>query len=638
MLSKYWTTILKYLCSSLLTVAIIQTNGDVRYIVCAFFELAAIVLFSNRFLRKYGIIGRMVNDLLCFCFNVQMLVLLFGNSYIQLVMLNNLASLRDLEGKSLLYGVGFLFVLAASCLPVNVFCFKVGKVQARYIFVMLTLSYSLVLMAVGTGYSPTLGYMKLILQQRKMVSLQKYVNDLDNTAEEFYADGVDNFRKKDEALLAQPNVILIFTEGLSQNIVDDSRNIMPNLSKLESKSLNFVNYYNHTFATYRGLSGQLYSGYQLNNLDENHLVPVQSIFSVNQYYTAFINTEPANCDFTTYLESFGFDEIVGVSSDDRTGMTDSYSDREAYDLLFDYASSLNERGENFFISVYTFGTHVSFDSVDEIYGDGEDPLLNKFYNLDCQLGTFLDKFHDSTLAENTILIFTSDHATYQDSDFTRTFPEYFRSSSMVDEIPLCIYYCGIVPEEIDANGRNSLDLVPTILDYLDINGPNYFLGTSLFSDKMANQFDTIFNEGVNLFSTKNDYITAINETNSNDVETAIQQYFVAKLQNSSEQNGTDENVFDSNIETKNLSGSSMLEIKYTPREGENYQQIWFPVWSSENDQNDKVNYVAEQNADGTWSAVVDSSNHTTGGELNIHVYGGGEEATDYLGCKAIIIS
>lgn len=49
------------------------------------------------------------------------------------------------------------------------------------------------------------------------------------------------------------NVILIFTEGLSNHIITDSRNIMPNVAALKNQTISFSNYYNHTFATYRGI-------------------------------------------------------------------------------------------------------------------------------------------------------------------------------------------------------------------------------------------------------------------------------------------------------------------------------------------------------------------------------------------------
>ena len=80
-----------------------------------------------------------------------------------------------------------------------------------------------------------------------------------------------------------------------------------------------------------------------------------------------------------------------------------------------------------------------------------------------------------------MIILTSDHASYDDQDFYLAFPKKQRKFSLLDSIPFSIYHKGIEVTEIDVNGRNSLDLVPTILDYIDISDENYFLGDSLFS-------------------------------------------------------------------------------------------------------------------------------------------------------------
>ena len=107
-------------------------------------------------------------------------------------------------------------------------------------------------------------------------------------------------------------MILIFTEGLSRSIIWDERNIMPNLRALESESLSFTNYYNHTFATFRGLIGQLYSGYQFDNLDTNGLISLQAILGKRGYQTAFINTEPSNTEFSEYLAVLPFFGAVDI--------------------------------------------------------------------------------------------------------------------------------------------------------------------------------------------------------------------------------------------------------------------------------------------------------------------------------------
>ncbi|WP_238140785.1 sulfatase-like hydrolase/transferase, partial [Streptococcus suis] len=122
-----------------------------------------------------------------------------------------------------------------------------------------------------------------------------------NVTDYFYRNTIQNARPKPDSLSATPNVVLIFVEGLSQNIVEDEREIMPNLKKFQESSLTFENYYNHTFATYRGLIGQLYSGYQLDNYESNTLTSLQGVLGDKGYQTTFINTEPNNTQFTSYL-------------------------------------------------------------------------------------------------------------------------------------------------------------------------------------------------------------------------------------------------------------------------------------------------------------------------------------------------
>ena len=77
-----------------------------------------------------------------------------------------------------------------------------------------------------------------------------------------------------------------------------------------------------------------------------------------------------------------------------------------------------------------------------------------------------------------------------------------RVNSDVDEVPLVLYYKGITPETIDVEGRNSLSLVPTILDYMDVSVPNYFLGDTLFYYKENNNsYDTVFFDNTYLLNT-----------------------------------------------------------------------------------------------------------------------------------------
>ena len=275
------------------------------------------------------------------------------------------------------------------------------------------------------------------------------------------------------------------------------------------------------------MQGQLFSGYKLNDdAQGNNLVSLQGTLKEQGYSTSFINVEPFNDDFVAYCDNLGFDQVI-VDKDNVSGYAQGMTDLEAYNLLLDSANKLHDEDDPFLLSIYTFGTHVSFDSTDDVFGDGSDQELNKFYNLDKQFGEFLKEFKASPLAKDTILIFTTDHATYADQDFTDAFPNHKRACTDLDAIPLFIYYSGIEPAKVDANGRNSLCMAPTLLDFLDINTENYFLGSSLFDEDASTEYDTIFYDASYLISTQDGEIRYLDDLEIDSFLSSVLSYFSA---------------------------------------------------------------------------------------------------------------
>ena len=109
------------------------------------------------------------------------------------------------------------------------------------------------------------------------------------------------------------------------------------------------------------------------------------------------------------------------------------------------------------------------------------------------------------MLDDTVVIWTTDHATYPTPEFNSTFQvskKYF-----VDRIPLGIYYQNMTPAVIDAKNRNSLSLAPTILDIVGIrHHRNHFLGRSLFSDEES-PFIRISNIGSDFYLLENGVVT-----------------------------------------------------------------------------------------------------------------------------------
>ena len=151
--------------------------------------------------------------------------------------------------------------------------------------------------------------------------------------------------------------------------------------------------------------------------------------------------------------------------------------------------------------------------------------------MDCQFGNFMEKFNRSNLSEDTIVIFTTDHCTYNDDAFANSFPEVQRDAIFFDRIPLFIYYKGIKPEIINADGRTSVDLGPTILDYLDISKTNYFLGDSLFRDEGDERpLERYYiGTGKDYHCVKNGVITEPTADEAEEISNLLERYYALKL-------------------------------------------------------------------------------------------------------------
>ena len=521
-------TVIKYGFSLFSAVLAFGRYGMYKYLPVLILELLIIILLGDTIHQKYPKLGYAVGSSLTALFNMQCWIFYYTKNFLNLLMLENIASVRAQSGHFLRYGLTILAIAVISYLKVVQIFGK--KVKPQSLLSVVLIFELVVIMWWGTSYSAAYGLMDIAKQYR--------MNRAMSAASAGTEDMTYRFKKNSENAVARPadlpespNIILIMAEGLSQNIVADERNIMPFLREWEDRSVFFENYYNHSFATYRGIIGQLYSGYQLNNYDTNTLVSMQDILRRKGYYTSFINVEPVDMTFINYLESLGFDEVDSNMDLLENDGVNYITDKNAFRYLLQKAEENAKSDKPFFTMMYSFQTHDSINSKDEQFGDGSNYILNKFHNLDCQVASFMESFEKSPLAENTVVIFTTDHATYAGDEFRETFPAQERPCPHLDEIPFLIYYPGIEPQRIDASGRNSLDMAPTVLDYLDKENEAYFLGVSLFMQADEHErFNHYFYDSVFEYSSAGDVMTELTGTGKEVFDRDLQQYLIAKTQ------------------------------------------------------------------------------------------------------------
>lgn len=325
------------------------------------------------------------------------------------------------------------------------------------------------------------------------------------------------------------NVILIFIEGFSREVI--SPELTPNIDNLSKIGISFSNYFSHTAATFRGIRGQLISGYQLgqgytetNNgigqlpLDEVQKSycskPVESLPGILNglgYSTIFISPHPRTEALLPFLSCLKFQYTYG--SEDFTNNSNA-TDKEMFKEIFDVAKTFEKKNQPFFLASYVWGTHHGMDSPDKKYKEGNNSYLNKFHNVDFWLGEFIQRFKNSSLFDNTALIITADHSTFPTNEFNKTFG--LNKKYFLGEIPLIIYGKNLPSCSFESSYANSLSLAPTILDLINPKETiqTHFLGSSLFSNE-KNIYSSYGALGFHIFHNINGSYTLIDSKDNN---------------------------------------------------------------------------------------------------------------------------
>ena len=312
----------------------------------------------------------------------------------------------------------------------------------------------------------------------------------------------------------QMNVIVFFIEGMSARLVesysDTFPGLTPNIKEFSEKVIKVNNYYNHTYATYRGIGGQLCSIFPMGRLFKNtnyrclnHMLKdhgYESRFMVSQ------DLQSTGLDSIAY--SAGFDNVDGASEINKLLSLSNaeYSsivpDRVLIDGLIKHLTDLEQSNNEkpVFIGLYNFETHTGATLIEKnttFTGTTQTPrtepsrLLDTFHNIDKEFGRFWQYFKTSSLYENTIVVLTSDHATYPSVEYVHTLSGIRGYQPIfIDNIPLLIYHPNLMNSiVINANRSTSLDFAPSILHLLGISNVRApFLGSSLFSSDKTSPF------------------------------------------------------------------------------------------------------------------------------------------------------
>lgn len=300
------------------------------------------------------------------------------------------------------------------------------------------------------------------------------------------------------------NVIVIFVESFSSLFLREDihgvKGLLPNIRDMQSRSYYFTKMNNMAFPTIKGLIASLGSCIYL--LDESvggTRIPIpcrflflSTVLKKLDYNNAHIQAGSERFismkDF--FMKRENYDEFYGSESlaiDNISSMKGGFGVDD--ETLFNYMVRWLDRypgKKPFLLTISTINTHPPFKVRYQAPGVGDSILLNSFYSTDRAFGIFWEYFKKSKYFKNTVLIVTADHAmgnSKEYNEFAGKFGEYYRP--FFDTIPCFMYFPGTAAwrGKVNDTACTNLDILPTVLDMMNLDLPNPFMGVSIFSER-----------------------------------------------------------------------------------------------------------------------------------------------------------
>lgn len=294
-------------------------------------------------------------------------------------------------------------------------------------------------------------------------------------------------KKIDIEIQQRPHIIFLFLESFRAK--DIGPRTTPYFEKMKSHGLYFPNFYSNGVLTHQGVIGSLCGVYPFFGAYRDHVFlgepPQKADFNILQmisladilkkqgYKTAYFDGAVSLDEKRNFFQRHGF-ETVRVGQDLKMDSSWGTNDH----LLLEQASDwLKGQTEPVFSTIITISNHhpwkvpegYALDSFDDV----EDEMHRHFLQTMRYCDSCLENFH---VPKNTILFVIGDHGHSMDEHETGYFQNGVYEENI--HIPLLILGEGVKPGVIEEIS-SQIDLLPTVMDMLDLKGVNHAMGKSL---------------------------------------------------------------------------------------------------------------------------------------------------------------
>lgn len=216
------------------------------------------------------------------------------------------------------------------------------------------------------------------------------------------------------------------------------------------------------------------------------------------YYSAFFHGAPnGSMGFNSFVKMAGFDDYFGKDEFNNDKYFDGMWGIWDEEFLQFFAEKMNTFQQPFLTSVFTLSSHHPYEVPDK-YKDslpnGEIPLHRVLRYTDIALKNFFEKASKMSWFENTVFVFTADHASFP-------YLEEYKNELGYYAIPIAFYKPDGSFKKFDSvNVAQQLDIMPTVLSYIGYDTNINSFGKNLL-DSSASNFSTIyFNDCYHFFN------------------------------------------------------------------------------------------------------------------------------------------
>lgn len=219
--------------------------------------------------------------------------------------------------------------------------------------------------------------------------------------------------------------------------------------------------------------------YIISHYANNDVNGIASLLKRKGYYTAFFHGAPnGSMGFDSFSRMAGFDNYFGLNE---------YPDKNDFDGMWGvwdepffkfFAEKLKEFPQPFLASIFSVSSHHPF-KVPEKYKDkfvkGPAPIVEVVGYTDFALRKLFDDISGEEWFNNTLFVITADHT---NESIHKEFQNSFGSYS----IPLIFYKPGSDLKGLKNRIAQQVDIMPTVLSYLNYNEEYIAFGNNLLDD------------------------------------------------------------------------------------------------------------------------------------------------------------